>query len=379
VYSLPPGTYVVAAFPEPEAAAIDGSGLSHGRTYFPGTLEEKDARTIRVALAGDAAVDFAMIPVRLSRVAGIVRDSQGRPASNARVILTTPRGVYFETLGSSAIAADGSFAFEHVRPGRHLLHVRPGNGEPRLLPRTAEWATTRIAVTGDDITDILLTTSIGFSVSGRVIFEGGQHPAITGVKIFASEVDRSLQRMAFPSTVPENGLVDAADRFRLAGVSGEVRLTLGSALPAGWFLKRVLLKGRDVTFQGFDVAADIDGVEVVLTDRATTVTGTVKDSRGLTVNQYMVAFFPIGQFAPMDMARRLRTIRPDPDGVYRIRNLPPGNYAAVAVPLLSLPYGAEWDPAFFERVRTRTTALSLSDGEYTVFNLSLLESLAPIE
>ena len=63
----------------------------------------------------------------------------------------------------------------------------------------------------------------------------------------------------------------------------------------GWFVKRVLLKGNDVT-TGFDVSGDVDGIEVVLTDRTTTVTGTVRDTRGIGRNDFIVTFFPVGQF-----------------------------------------------------------------------------------
>ena len=371
VYSLLPGTYLVAAAPEPSASG--GLPASHGKTYYPGTLSEGDAQLVHVALGQDAAVDFAMAPARMARVSGLVRDSQGRPASDARVILTTPRGAYFETLGSSRIAADGTFAFEHVRPGEHLLHVRRSNGEPRLLPTTGEWATERLSVNGADITDLVISTATGFVVTGRVIFEGTQRPDLKDLRLVTTGVDPSLQRMTYPSLRRGNGMVDTAGRFRIEGVSGKSRLILGSALPTGWFLKRVMLKGTDVSYSGIDVTSDIDGVEVVLTDRATTVTGTVNDARGLAVKQYVVTFFPVGQFEPADKARRLRTIRPDPDGIYRIVNLPPGHYATVAVPLLSLPNGGEWEPGFFERVRFRTTSLVLSEGQKVVFNLQLVE------
>ena len=99
------------------------------------------------------------------------------------------------------------------------------------------------------------------------------------------------------------------------------------------------------------MSGDVDGIEVVLTDRATTVTGTVRDTRGIGRNDFIVTFFPVGQFDGQDRASRQRTIRPDPDGVYRIRNLPPGDYLAAAVPAMSLPLEGEWDPAFFEKVR----------------------------
>ena len=46
--------------------------------------------------------------------------------------------------------------------------------------------------------------------------------------------------------------------------------------------------------------------------------------------------------------RFTRTIRPDQEGRYETRALPPGDYFAVAVP--ALESGDERDPAFRERV-----------------------------
>ena len=128
-----------------------------------------------------------------------------------------------------------------------------------------------------------------------------------------------------------------------------------------------------MTNAGFDVDRDVDGIEVVLTDRATTVTGTVRNAQRTGVNDYIVAFFPVGQFDHVERGQRQRTIRPDPDGVYRIRNLPPGEYLAAAVPVLSLPIGGEWDPAFAERVRPIAIGFKLAEGQSLALTHTLIE------
>jgi hypothetical protein len=99
----------------------------------------------------------------------------------------------------------------------------------------------------------------------------------------------------------------------------------------------------------------------------------VRDARRSGVNDYVVAFFPVGQFEQSERAQRQRTIRPDPDGIYRIRNLPPGDYLAAAVPVLSLPIGGEWDPAFAERVRPRAIGFKLAEGQSLALTHQLIE------
>jgi hypothetical protein len=257
-----------------------------------------------------------------------------------------------------------------VLPGQYLLYVRPSRvGQKPPFPVNVESAATYVNVAGDDVSDLILTTAAGFALSGRVTLEGSTAQlAMKGLTISARETDPNLQSLGLPMFV--NSPVDAAGRFRIVGLRGKVRVTGGGG---GWFVKRVLVRGVDVTSSGFDVSTDFDGIEVVLTNQVTTVTGTVRDSRGIGRNDFIVTFFPVGQFESQDRAARQRTIRPDPDGVYRIRNLPPGGYLAAAVPAMSLPLEGEWDPAFLEKVRPGATSFKLAEGQSLALNLTLTE------
>ena len=92
-------------------------------------------------------------------------------------------------VGIAMFDADGNFSFDRVMPGRYLLHVRPRGGEPRLVPATDERATTPIHVTGDDISDLVITTWRAFVVSGRVRFEGSTAPPSTkGLRFLTGEL-----------------------------------------------------------------------------------------------------------------------------------------------------------------------------------------------
>lgn len=364
VYALRPGMYMVTATTD----RSDDASSSFGRTYYPGTMNEGEAQLVGVDFGQDAVANFSMIPAKRARVSGVVRDLEERPAAGMRMTLNEPRGSRYSQIDVSMLSPDGSFTFEHVLPGRYLLHVRPSVAQRQNLPRNVEWAAMHVTVTGEDISDLILTTSPGFVVSGRATFEGSAAPPASKVIVGAREMDLALQSLGLPPTAANTPL-DAAGRFRIVGVRGKVRVGGGGG---GWFTKRVLLKGNDVK-TGFDVSGDVDGIEVVLTNRATTVTGTVRDARGIGRNDFIVTFFPVGQFDDRERGSRQRTIRPDPDGVYRIRNLPPGDYLAAAVPAMSLPMDGEWDPAFFEKVRSAATGLKLTEGQTLALNLDLIE------
>ena len=121
VYALRPGMYGVTA----TAERSDDPTVSFGRTYYPGTMNESEAQLVRVDFGQDAVANFSMIPARRVRVSGFVRDAEGRPASGMRMTLNEPRGAGYDQIDVSMLSADGSFTFEHVLPGRYLLHVRP--------------------------------------------------------------------------------------------------------------------------------------------------------------------------------------------------------------------------------------------------------------
>jgi len=365
IYGLRPGSYAVRAFDQ----VIDGD-LDLGRTYYPGTASETDAQMVRVDLGLDAVADFAMIPAQRARVAGIVLDSRGRPASDWLLTLHEVRGSSIEAIGGERTGNDGSFEIARVLPGRYILHVRPSFTRDNPSSASAESALVPLALAGDDITDLIVTSSPGSTISGRVTFEGlATNPLVNGLRIFALPADPALQQAGIVRNA-ESDAIDTNGRFSIAGIRGHVRIAGGAD---GWFPKRVLLRGVDITATGFDVAGNIDGIEVLLTNKRTTVTGTARDARGIASNDYIVAFFPTGDFRGPERARRQRTIRPDPDGVYRILGLPAGEYFAAAVPALSLPAESEWDPAFLEKVRPWATGFRLFEGQTLSLNFTLIE------
>ena len=116
---------------------------------------------------------------------------------------------------------------------------------------------------------------------------------------------------------------------------------------------------------------DINGIEIVVTDRSTTVSGTVVTTLRAPVRDYVVAIFPDRLREGVMPQRFTRTIRPDQEGRYQTRALPPGDYFAVAVP--ALESGDEWDPAFRKRVEPMGKRFSLTDGQTLTLDLQLLQ------
>jgi hypothetical protein len=131
----------------------------------------------------------------------------------------------------------------------------------------------------------------------------------------------------------------------------------------GWTLKSVLVDGREMTDAPIDVRSGgrVNNVTVVFTDRLTEVNGTLSDDRGNPITEYTVLAFPTDPTLWRPQARQIMTARPDQNGKYQIRGLPPGEYYLVAVDPAE---PGEWfEPAFLEQHRIGAASLRLGEGE----------------
>jgi flavin-dependent dehydrogenase len=106
-----------------------------------------------------------------------------------------------------------------------------------------------------------------------------------------------------------------------------------------------------------------------MTQRETTVSGGVSDDRGgETVDATVIVFADDpGKWGPH--SRFIESARPDQQGRFTIKGLPPGRYVAIAVGYLQP--GEEKDPDVLEGWRERATPFTLSEGETLALALRL--------
>jgi hypothetical protein len=375
LYSLMPGTYMVSAAPvemggmtspgAPASAPNDG----HGITYYPGTVNVDEAQSITVGIAEVATASFALVPQRLTRLSGLVRDSEGKPLA-ANISLRTQSGGGGMMMRSLAMSsADGRFSVANVPPGEHFIEIspRPGNDESASVPITSG---------GQDITDLVITTSPGKTIVGHVIFEGAS-AGQQSLRVNASSPDPGSPPL---TRIYDNtqGVIDDKGRFQLRGLSGG--RAIFSAFPAmpgmgapTWFLKSVTIDGENVTDVPFDLstARDDTKIEIVMTDKQTTISGIVRNIRGEQVNDYTVVMLPDRLKEGAIAARYTRTVRPDQQGRFQARGLPPGDYIAAAVE--SLEQGGHWDPAFRKQVEPTAKRFRLTEGQTATVDLTLAQ------
>jgi hypothetical protein len=168
-----------------------------------------------------------------------------------------------------------------------------------------------------------------------------------------------------------NGTVTAAGTFLLGGLLGRVRFA-AVGVPQQWMLKSITLGGADLMTTGVDatsVGRD-ERIRVVLTDKVTDVTGSVRNAKGEPVAEYVVVVLPAERVDPAIASMYTHAVRPDQKGAFRLRALPPGNYVAAAVE--ALEQGSEWDPAFQAAVRNSARRFTISEGQAVTLTLELM-------
>jgi hypothetical protein len=133
--------------------------------------------------------------------------------------------------------------------------------------------------------------------------------------------------------------------------------------PDGWFLKAVIVDGKDVTDLGFEVASGqtTAGIQVVVTQRMASLTGVVTGADGKPVSDSSVVAFAADEAKWGPSTRFIVSGASREDGSFSLRGLPQGEYVVVAV--APLEAGEETDPERLARWRSTGRRITVADGE----------------
>ena len=136
-------------------------------------------------------------------------------------------------------------------------------------------------------------------------------------------------------------------------------------------MKSISLGGADITDAPFDFkpGADLTELVVTLTDRITEISGTVHDSRGQPVADYVLVVFPEDARLWGAQSRYVATTRPNQNGAFSVKGLPPARYLAAVLP--SLENGMENDAGVLQQLRSRAESLTLAEGQTLNLNLAM--------
>ncbi len=332
LFDVPAGKYYLRAKPPQSMAA---------GVFYPGTTVLSEARQIEVVSGEDVrGVRFVLPEAARAKVTVVVRTSDGVVARNASLVVgAEDGGGGFEAQRGS----DGSFSFR-LEPGEFHLTVQVGGpvGGP-----TGELAYEPFQVTGPDVS-LTVTTTRRSTARGRVVFDAAADASDARGTWIEFETARDLH--GSPAGSPVRGQVNDDATFEVAGVAGSRMIRASYFGAHDWALRRVLHHGRDVTDDAFEFAgADLDGIEIHMTQRVSHVTGSVADAAGQLVDEVVVLIFADDPDAWTYPSRFVRIVRPSDRGQFDVRNLPPARYLALAVPYSEA--AEDGDPEVLMRLR----------------------------
>ena len=415
VFGLPPGDYFVSATTSGLAGLLgglqqfaagigggDAGGRGGGRgvlaglvggaspeestgyapTYYPGVVNAPEAGAIKIGPGQEiGGIDFQVLLVPLATVSGIVTGVQ-----DAANVMLIPDGAgpglgrLLNQTFTGRAGADGTFSIRNVPPGQYKAVARSGGrgGEPRtgILP---------LAVNGTAVEGLTLALQPGVTLSGNITVESSGTPA---------PADYSVFRVEAPEVDPlPGGGTGRGGPFGGRGVESNGSFAITNLLPGlhyvrvggggvqgqgqgqtQWTVKAINVGGQDVSDGAIELkpGQNVDNVTVVLTDRTTEISGTVRDTRNAgSAGIYVIAFSTeSAHWRPQ--SRRIQAVRTDQAGAYRIRNLPPGDYFVIATD--DVDQGEWFDPAFLDAARAGARRLSLSEGDRKAQDLPVSSS-----
>jgi hypothetical protein len=362
IFGVPPGEYVMAA----RLDTMDFGSRDRVRyvsTYYPGTPVASEAQRITVTAGQESSgIVIPLARASTATVRGVVRASGRTPAGPFTLVTAReiggPRAE--GQMAMATAATDGSFNLTGLLPGTYVLEARSMSDK--------EFASREVVIDGSDVAGISLTLSEGATARGRIVFDTETPPDdLRPSQVFLAAVLLDHQSGGMATT---GGPPVARDdwTFELNGLRGQGFIRAGSPTE-DWQMRRVRRGGVDVTDTPLDFSSDIDDIEIQLTKRVTTVSGSVSTDRNALALDATVIVFADDDTKWGAHSRFIESARPDQHGQFRIRGLPPGKYVAVAVEYLEP--GDERDPDLLADWRRHGTTLSLSEGETRTLDLKL--------
>ncbi|HEY7185950.1 MAG TPA: carboxypeptidase-like regulatory domain-containing protein [Vicinamibacterales bacterium] len=368
LYGLPSGTYLVVASTTAKASGLDRErGHGFTKVYYPGTSSLESAQIVRVDDGRETGgVDLSYVPTRSARVSGTAVDRSGEPLiGQVRLISSQRSGAVAVDPIVERVDWDGTFVFPNVPAGDYVLQAvgtNPGHRD--------EFGYDYVSIADLDPDPVKITTSIGATLQGRFIVDGGRSMAMRFMNLHAAPSD--FDRAPAEGRGPDGLAIFDEGKFSLNGLRGSMRLTTGD-LPAGWYLKSISIGGFDLTDQPFDFGSTeqtFTDAEVVISPAGATISGSVEDGSRTRASAFTVVAFSRSRDAWFAGSRYVKQGRADANGSFTISGLAPGDYWVTAVDRLE---SADWQtPDVLDALAQGATRVTVEEGQIATIGLRLM-------
>jgi hypothetical protein len=366
IFGLDAGEYFVRATLS-LPSELSGASLGYAPTYYPGTAARNEAQRISLRTGEEmTGIAFALGIAKTARISGIVRNRDGSPVAVAFVAARDNSGDAGSIVPDvvSVTRPDGSFVLNNASPGSYVVQATTA-GDTRLESPPAN-----VVINGRDVDGLVLEIGTSATARGRISFDTKTPPGDLRrdlVRVFPVSPD---SRESSFGTMPSPPRSDWT--FEIANLTGRRLLRLANFRDDEWTMKSVMLEGVDVIDTPIDFSrGDVDGIEIVLTQRKTDLSGRVADGRDIPSPGSTVVAFVDDPEKWGPYTRFVERVQTDQDGRFRLRGLPPARYVVVA--LDDLEPGEEGDVELLERLRPKGIAVSLHESEARSVDLKITE------
>ena len=325
---LPQGEFLVMALtsqaPVTENAKRGESSI-YAPTFYPGTLDRRQATKIEVHPGDEPSANFNLVSSKTFTVRGSVFGVAGRgPQStnepgNATVVLRPLDGQVGRQF-QGPLLPNATFEVGEVLPGSYNAQViAPGPDGWRPV-RTSQIIEARDA----DVDGLQLSPEPPSHIRGhfRTDTNPGHNPDWSQLNVQIDPDERENSDGPVAAKVAKDG------SFNLEVPSGNYHvLVTSNSNGEAWsdyIMKEVVLNGKDVGDSGFALAGGITSLEIIASSQGSSIEGNVEDEDGKPIADIPVVCIP-------DASRRKRRdiyqqVTTDRQGHFAIRGLNPGEY-----------------------------------------------------
>jgi hypothetical protein len=245
-----------------------------------------------------------------------------------------------------------------------------------------------MAVDGQDVTGLTLNLQHGATIAGRLVWNGTvlkppTDPSHLGVRLTSvSDEFNSGMGMGMGGAMAQ---IDATGGLKFTNVAPgryrvDISMNAGPRMVSpdaanalkGWSPGSAIVGDHDALDLPFEVTlgAAIPDLVVTFTDRLAEISGSVTDGAGHPVSAYRLVAFSADKALWGTAGRRLKApVSTDPDGTFRIGDLPPGEYFLAAV--TDMEANDLKDASFLAELAAQAIRLTLGEGEKKVQNVKV--------
>lgn len=341
--------------------------MNYVPVFFSNALNPLDAVRVRLAPGEErAGLDLRTVLRPVASISGTVTGFEG---NGSMVEIIMARRSAAPGLGSTQYGiaqSDLTFHLTNLTPGEYSVVARTRTEPLRV-------ASQDITIMSSDVRGVTLSLGAPTTLEGKVVIESAAAPA--SLAAFRPQLAPSSGTALGP--IPAAATPAADGHFIMPGVFPG-RFRIAATVPAGrtpaepaWMVASVMLGDRDVTDEALDFTAGAvyPPVTVTITDRVSSLSGTILSADGTPANDVFVVAVAADQKYWVWSSRRIKSARPDVNGKYLFPGLPAGRYRlAVTTDLESSDLQ---DRSFLEQIVSASAEVTVGPGEKKLFDLKM--------